>query len=89
MSVAGLFVLRKKLPYIHRPYKVPGYPVVPLLFCAFTAFFIGVTLYNDIHNYITGKTPVVNAAVGISLTLIGVPLYWYYRQKENKKTTTG
>ena len=82
MGVAGLFILRKKMAHIHRPFKVPGYPFVPLIFCAFTAFFLVVTLYNDFSNYAAGKTPVVNAAFGLGLTLIGVPFYWYFTRKQ-------
>jgi APA family basic amino acid/polyamine antiporter len=82
MSVAGLFILRKKLPDTYRPYKVPGYPFVPLLFCGFTGMFLVITLYNDISNYATGKSPVVNSAIGLALTLIGVPFYWYFKKKQ-------
>lgn len=81
MSVAGLFILRRKLPAVPRPYKVPGYPIVPLIFCLFTSVFIVVTLYNDITNYLAGKTEVVNAAIGLVLTLMGVPLYWFFKSR--------
>ena len=88
MSVAGLFILRRKLPHVHRPYKVPGYPVLPLAFCAFTTMFLVITLYNDISNYAAGKTPVINAAIGLVLTLIGVPFYWYFKRKQKKRSST-
>ena len=81
MSVAGLFILRRKLPAVPRAYKVPGYPIVPLIFCLFTSVFIVVTLYNDISNYLAGKTEVVNAAIGLVLTLMGVPLYWFFKSR--------
>ncbi len=32
LTVAGLMVLRRKRPDLHRPYKVPFYPVVPILY---------------------------------------------------------
>jgi len=34
----GLFVLRYREPETPRPYRVPLYPVVPLIFCAFSLF---------------------------------------------------
>ena len=86
MGVAGLFILRKKMPHAHRPYKVPGYPFVPLVFCAFTAFFLAVTLYNDFSNYLNGRTPVVHAAFGLGLMLIGVPFYLYFARKQKRKS---
>jgi amino acid transporter len=32
LAVGAVFVLRKKEPTLERPFRVPGYPVVPLLF---------------------------------------------------------
>ena len=31
----GVFILRRKMPDAHRPYKVWGYPVVPAIFILF------------------------------------------------------
>lgn len=31
LSIGVLFILRKKRPDLHRPYKVIGYPVVPII----------------------------------------------------------
>ncbi len=80
----GIFMLRKKMPDAERPYKVFGYPWLPLLFSAFTAFYIGMTLYTDITNYINGKTHFINSVFGLVLTFIGAPLYFYFKTK--KKT---
>jgi APA family basic amino acid/polyamine antiporter len=83
LTAAGIFILRKKFPNVKRPYKVFGYPFVPLIFVIFTMFYLAVILYNDIDNYLSGKSPIINSVVGIVLTLIGIPLYWYL--KRNKK----
>src|SRR6185503_20543234 len=48
---AGIFILRKKMPLAHRPYKVWGYPWVPVLFICFAAFYLGSTIWNDVYNY--------------------------------------
>lgn len=79
----GVFILRKKMPHAERPYKVWGYPVVPIIFILFTAFYFAVTLYTDINNYISGKTIFINSVFGLFLIIIGIPLYWYFR-KRNK-----
>ena len=34
LAVLSVIVLRRKAPGLHRPFRVPGYPVVPLLFGA-------------------------------------------------------
>ena len=75
----GIFILRKKMPDADRPYKVWGYPVVPIVFILFTAFYFVVTLYTDINNYISGKTVFINSVFGLLLTAMGVPVYWYFR----------
>jgi APA family basic amino acid/polyamine antiporter len=83
MSALGLFVLRRKMPDAVRPYKVWGYPYVPAVFVAFTTFYLGMTLYIDVTNYMEGKTVFINSVMGIFLTCLGIPLYWYFK-KNNK-----
>lgn len=77
----GIFMLRKKMPNAERPYKAWGYPLLPIIFVAFTAFYIVMTLYTDINNYIEGKTHFINSVFGLALTLLGLPLYFYFRRK--------
>ena len=74
-TTLGVFLLRKRMPGAHRPYKVWGYPVVPaivILFCA--ALFIN-TIYSRPRE----------AAIGTALMLTGVPLYlWFKKKKESQ-----
>jgi APA family basic amino acid/polyamine antiporter len=77
----GIFVLRKKMPYATRPYKVWGYPFVPIVFIAFSAFYLVVTIWNDVQNYLSGKAAVINSLLGLVITALGIPLYFYYRKK--------
>ena len=81
----GIFILRKKMPDTVRPYKVWGYPVIPVIFILFAAFYFVVTLYTDINNYLTGKTEFINSVYGLALTLAGIPVYWYFRRKNKDK----
>lgn len=60
----ALFVLRKKEPNTERPFKVPFYPVLPLIFC-FSSTYL---LYSSIMY--TGW----GAFVGISVLLVGALL---------------
>jgi APA family basic amino acid/polyamine antiporter len=70
MAVAGIFILRRKYKNIERPYKVPLYPVVPL---------IGICggIYILINTLITNTT---SAVAGIVMTLIGLPVYMYIKK---------
>ena len=60
----GLFLLRRRRPDIERPYKVTGYPLVPLLFIATSAFIVLNTLVTDTRN----------AGMGLLLIVSGVPV---------------
>ncbi len=57
----SLFVLRRKEPHIDRPFRVPLYPLTPLLFCASSAYL----LYSSLAY--TG----VGALLGIAVLGIG------------------
>lgn len=81
-AAIGIFILRKRIPDHPRPYKVWGYPFVPLLFIIFTGFYLVVTVWNDVTNYINHKQPVINSVLGLVITAIGVPLYFYFRRRE-------
>ncbi|WP_153796387.1 APC family permease [Foetidibacter luteolus] len=77
----GIFILRKKMKEVERPYKVWGYPYVPLIFIAFSAFYFAVTIYNDVSNFISGQTRVINSLFGLALCFAGVPFYWYCKRR--------
>jgi basic amino acid/polyamine antiporter, APA family len=82
MSALGVFVLRRKMPDRGRPYKVWGYPVVPAIFVGFTFLFLLITLISDIHLYQSGKSTLINSVLGLSLTALGIPLYWYFKSRK-------
>ena len=81
MLVAGVFVLRKKIPDAERPYKVWAYPIVPIIALLCTAFYLVMTLYTDIDAYNTGKTHIINSLFGVLLTATGIPFYVYFKWK--------
>lgn len=70
----SLFVLRINDPHIERPFRVPLYPLVPLLFCATC----GYLLYSGI-----GFANLFGvAAIGAGLMLLGVPFYIFSRRRD-------
>ena len=83
MSALGVFVLRRTMPDRERPYKVWGYPVVPAIFVGFTFFFLIATLVNDIYLFQSGKSTMINSVLGLLLTAMGIPLYWYFKSRKN------
>jgi len=70
LTVVGLFVLRHRRPDLPRPYRVWGYPVVPLLFVAVSVFFLVYMPVADPRN--TG--------LGLLLTAAGIPAFLYWRR---------
>ncbi len=80
----GVFILRKKMPDVPRPYKVIGYPYIPAIFVFFASLFVIFTLYNDIDNYVNERTEIINSVFGLFLVAIGMPIYFYYNSKWKK-----
>ncbi|HXL58413.1 MAG TPA: amino acid permease [Chitinophagaceae bacterium] len=77
----GIFILRKKMKDVERPYKVWGYPYVPLVFIAFSAFYFVITMYNEVSNYLSGKAQIINSVFGLVLIATGIPVYWLFKKK--------
>ena len=65
-----VFVLRKKQPYLERPYKVWGYPYVPAFFIIFSSAIM-------INTFMVSP---VQSLMGIGLTLLGIPAYLYWKK---------
>lgn len=73
LSIAVL-VLRRREPELKRPFTVPGYPIIPLISIIGGIFIIVSTIINQF----------VLSIIGIALTLLGMPIY-YYKQKQNRE----
>lgn len=73
LTIAGIFILRKKRPEIDRPYKAFGYPILPAIYMV-----MGVTFCVLLIVYKPNFT-----WPGLIITLIGIPLY--YLAVRNKK----
>lgn len=74
-TTLGVFILRRKMPDLHRPYRVWGYPVVPIIFILFCIFLI----FN------TTITRPREAAIGVALILSGIPVYFYLQHRNSKR----
>jgi amino acid transporter len=69
LAVAGVLVLRRTRPDLPRPYRTPGYPIVPLVFVAATVWVVGSALV---------ARPLTTLA-GIGFTLLGIPVYLLWK----------
>jgi APA family basic amino acid/polyamine antiporter len=71
MTAASVIVLRRKLPAAERPYRVPGYPVVPLLF----VLVAGVLLYSTLLS-----SP-RESGIGLAVIVAGLPFYFVWKRR--------
>jgi APA family basic amino acid/polyamine antiporter len=56
--VAGsIFIFRRRLPDVHRPYRTWGYPFVPILYLAVTTFLLGRIVWD--------ARPAMSATIGL------------------------
>ncbi|EQD61475.1 Amino acid permease domain protein [mine drainage metagenome] len=69
LTVAGVYVLRRKRPDLPRPYRTWGYPVVPALFLLASLWMLGNSLLTDPRD--TGVTLLV--------IVLGIPIYYIWR----------
>jgi amino acid transporter len=76
LTVAGLFVLRRKRPALARPYRAWGYPWLPALFVLTCAGLVAGVLW-------TGPA---EALAGLGVVLLGLPAYWWWSQKRKGET---
>jgi APA family basic amino acid/polyamine antiporter len=70
MTAAAVLVLRWKRPDLERPYRTPGYPVLPALFVAGAAAVTWSSLWNFPRE----------SLLGMALILLGLPYYWWMRR---------
>ena len=73
-TTLGVFILRRRMPDVHRPYKVWGYPIVPAIFILFC---IGL-----FFNTIIARPR--EAAIGMTLILSGIPVYLFLKRRFSK-----
>ncbi len=69
-TTLGVFILRYRMPDAHRPYKVWGYPVVPAVFILFCIGLVFNTIFARPRE----------AAIGMILILLGIPVYWLMKK---------
>ncbi len=94
LVTAAVFILRRKLPDMDRPYRAWGYPVVPVLFLLATALLLGSTLWGAQQDFADAVTQLLHGHLltgfgilarnppiaGIFLIALGLPVYWLWER---------
>jgi APA family basic amino acid/polyamine antiporter len=71
MTAASVIVLRRKLPAAKRPFRVPGYPVVPLLFVLVAGMLLYSTLLSSPRE----------SGIGLAVIVAGLPFYFFWKRR--------
>jgi len=68
LFIGAVYVLRRRRPDLERPFRVPGYPVVP-------ALFMGVTIFMGVFAFLQWPKP---SAYSLGSILLGIPVYYLW-----------
>jgi basic amino acid/polyamine antiporter, APA family len=68
-AIAGVIILRRRLPDLHRPYRVWGYPILPVAFIIAALAIVANTLVSK----------PIESVLGLAIILAGVPLYYAWK----------
>jgi APA family basic amino acid/polyamine antiporter len=71
--IAGstIFTFRRREPNASRPYRVWGYPWVPILFVAASAILLYFTFTDNLRN----------SALGVAVIMSGIPFFWFFARQ--------
>jgi APA family basic amino acid/polyamine antiporter len=78
--IAGstIFVFRRREPQAERPYRMWGYPFVPIIFVTVAATLLCYTFKNDWPN----------SGYGLLVILAGIPLFIYFDRRRDSRTAS-
>jgi len=72
LTVASVFILRKKQPNAHRPYKVFAYPILPAVYILMALFIcVNLLIYKPDYTY-----------PGLAIVLAGIPIYFFVKKRK-------
>ncbi len=78
LTVAGIFVLRRRRPDAERPYKAFGYPVLPAIYIlAALAISLDLLVYKPAYTW-----------PGVIIVLLGLPVYALWRYRRHASSTS-
>ncbi len=71
LGALSIFVYRRRYPEMHRPFRVPGYPLTPALFVLAAAAIVINTLFVQPRE----------AFLGLGIVLLGTPAFFLWRTR--------
>jgi APA family basic amino acid/polyamine antiporter len=77
LFVGAVYVLRWRRPDMERPFRLPGYPIVP-------AIFMAVTLFMAVFAFMQWRKP---SLFSLGSILIGIPVYYVWSLARRRRDT--
>jgi APA family basic amino acid/polyamine antiporter len=77
LFISAVYALRWSRPEMERPFRVPGYPVVP-------AFFMAVTLFMVVFAFMQWPKP---SLCSLGSILLGIPVYYIWSLLRRRRDT--
>jgi APA family basic amino acid/polyamine antiporter len=73
LAAASIFIYRRREPNAERPYKVPLYPLTPIVFIAAATALVLSAI----------ATQPIRAAIGLGIVFVGAPAYVFWHRNSN------
>jgi APA family basic amino acid/polyamine antiporter len=70
LSAASVFIYRRRYPNLARPYRVPAYPLTPIVFILAALALVANTIFTQPYR----------AALGLGIVFLGAPAYLFWRR---------
>jgi basic amino acid/polyamine antiporter, APA family len=78
LTVSTVYVLRWRRPELHRPFRTPGYPVVPAVYLGLSAALVAAVFHRDAFV----------ASCSVLSILAGVPVYYAWKLTAKPKASS-
>jgi APA family basic amino acid/polyamine antiporter len=73
LAAVGIFVFRRKMKNVTRPYKTAGYPITPLIFIGINIWFvINILINKPLH-----------IGLGLGFLILGIPVFLFFKRKNS------
>jgi APA family basic amino acid/polyamine antiporter len=79
IAASTIFIFRRRIPDAVRAYKTWGYPVVPAIFIAASAFLLYSSFSADFRQ----------SLIGTAVILAGAPVFFFFKNRNNSAVTAG
>jgi basic amino acid/polyamine antiporter, APA family len=79
LTGVALILLRERDADTPRPFRVPGYPVLPIIFCCWCAYLVIGTIVDDFQK------GAVETLIGVAILFVGLPLYFLPQKLSQKR----